>query len=235
MSFSPKGDYLAVAKTTGGGYGDLSPHATLTVVDTETGANLSQQDVDSHVEVVVWARDSILAATGSEILVLDPVGVQEPLSISGRAPLASDPGGDLFIFADVDDDTLFHLRSFSAGSTDEPVRVDAAPSAISLAGSTIRAVYDDQWVEEIDTRTGLRRRHRFQTHPSDESELVLSPDGRYIGATRGTQITVFDAATGTPHRRFKDSEIVTALGFSPNSRYLITGRENGSSMVWAID
>lgn len=93
---------------------------------------------------------------------------------------------------------------------DPPIPVDpeiAVPAATSAPGGWWNAASPDRWA------------------------VVDSPDGRFrIVASMGRRLTLEDRQTGqqTP---LADYEI-TAAGFTPDSRYFVTGERDGAVRVW---
>lgn len=81
----------------------------------------------------------------------------------------------------------------------------------------------------VETETGAVVR-RAKVPDGAPSLLAVSPDGRWIaGPSR-----VWDATPLAEVRRFPAWPRVSALAFRPDGRRLVTGREDGTSVVWKV-
>jgi hypothetical protein len=60
--------------------------------------------------------------------------------------------------------------------------------------------------------------------------LAVSPDGRRVAGNGA----VWDGTTLATVRRFPDWPRVTAVGWRPDGRQLVTGRDDGTGMVWRV-
>jgi WD40 repeat protein len=116
-----------------------------------------------------------------------------------------------------------HVRAIAAGPAGKTL-------VLSLFGPyyTDRAKRVDSLVlVEAETGAEIRRARLPDGAPV---ALAVSPDGRWVAGNGA----VWDGTTLAEVRRFPDWPRVTAVGFRRDGRHLITGREDGTSMVWRL-
>jgi RNA polymerase sigma factor (sigma-70 family) len=129
--------------------------------------------------------------------------------LAGTEPAAKDGGA--------------HIRAIAAG-----------PAGMTLALSIGGPAYTDRTrrvdslvLVEAETGAVIRRARVPDGAPA---VLSVSPDGRWVAGDRA----IWDGVTLAEVRRFPDWPRVTAVGFRPDGRQLVTGRDDGTSMVWRV-
>jgi WD40 repeat protein len=105
------------------------------------------------------------------------------------------------------------------------------PGTSRIASTSSRKHSNDRDLRLVDTDTGSEIWRRSDVNVADQPRpLAFSPNGNRLIATRGSNVIVFDAATGEELlslREFHDTQI-TALAFSHNGNMLFVGAEDGS-------
>lgn len=111
----------------------------------------------------------------------------------------------------------------SSGSPSAP----PSTSESSLAHS-IRA---DDRIRLIDAESGFLMRD-FLGEQQDLNAVTVSPDGRFVAAAgSGSYASVWDATTGDRITNIPLEQPATAMAFSPNGKWLVTGTESGSIVL----
>lgn len=92
----------------------------------------------------------------------------------------------------------------------------------------------DGAVKIWDIRNGLEVRHIQVAHESNVVNAIFSPNGQYI-VTRSTAdkvVRVWDVQSGREIAGMTHDDDVTAMAFSPDSRYVASGSIDGVVIVW---
>ncbi|CAN5529800.1 hypothetical protein BH11PLA2_BH11PLA2_50310 [soil metagenome] len=178
----------------------------------------------------VWETDGVIrirdAATGTEI---STIPLKEP-----TWGLEASPDGKRLLSKNT------RLRIWNLETnTQIALLSDVVPvreSTWSTDGQCVVAITKQGQFVQYDGSSGQPKRDGF---PLDKwvARLTLAPDGRYIATLSPTErsVQVWDLTTGQrvglplPHRTD-----VTAILFSPDSRFLATGTVNGIVMVWDV-
>jgi WD40 repeat protein len=92
---------------------------------------------------------------------------------------------------------------------------------------------DDKLLRVFETETG---REKFRMEQAGYvSKVRVSPNGKWIAATGfDGRALVWDSVSGTLMRELPLDTIGTALAFTPDSRLLITGSQDGQISLWEL-
>src|SRR6266540_2452020 len=113
----------------------------------------------------------------------------------------------------------------------------------SPAASENRPSYLWGCVEQWDADSGKKVRqivwYNRDDYSPDEHDVampfVLSPDGKWLAAGQGKRVVVHEDATGKRVHEFAGHQkAVTALAFSSDSQRLVSGRIEGTLVVWSL-
>jgi len=88
-------------------------------------------------------------------------------------------------------------------------------------------------VRLIDAETGAQMRE-LEGGDQDVDAVGVTPDGRFVAAGGSRATAVWDAATGRMVTGIPSSEAVTALAFSPEGRWLLTGTRGGQLALYRL-
>lgn len=120
--------------------------------------------------------------------------------------------------------------------------------AVAADGSVLAVVDDEDVVRVLDAETG----QVLQSIGPDETltlAVALSPDGALVAAGDGENVQLWNARAGQKAQRLeghwedddpeKDwmghEEDVTALVFAPDGDTLVSGSEDGSTLIWDLE
>ena len=133
------------------------------------------------------------------------------------------------------------LHDAATGESHARTRVvpaEAALTGMSLAwsaggeqlavGVADRVVLHDAALERVRVLTGL---------PADGvvGQVAFSPDGTLLAGTSGAQAHVWRTATGAHVGRFEHELVAADVEFSPDSRFLLTGSDEGWARVFDVE
>jgi WD40 repeat protein len=105
--------------------------------------------------------------------------------------------------------------------------------AFSPDGTWFVTAADDKLLRVFETETG-REKFRME-HAGYVSRVRVSPNGQWIAATGfDGRALVWDSVYGTLVRELPLDTIGTALAFTPDSRLLITGSQDGQISLWDL-
>jgi polar amino acid transport system permease protein len=164
------------------------------------------------------------------------------------AQVAFLPGGETLVSAGEDGS----MRFWDAATGQEQRTLEVADAALVdlavAADGSILAVVDGEGAIRVwDAETG----QALQTiGPGQNATLAvaLSPDGALVAAGDGENVQIWHVRTGQEAQRLeghwedddpeKDwlghEEAVTALAFNPDGTTLVSGSEDGSSLIWDL-
>jgi hypothetical protein len=103
--------------------------------------------------------------------------------------------------------------------------VAVSPDGKALAIAVETRLTHSLVLVEADSGKVIRR---VRTPETIADVLAFSPDGRWIAGDK----CVWEAATLKEVFRISSPPRVSAVGFSPDSRQLVTGYYNGTALVW---
>ena len=115
--------------------------------------------------------------------------------------------------------------------------------ALAPDGASVYLTSEDEGdVVAVERSTGLRRATVFrrpEESPQRFGRLAISPDGRRVaaGSIEGPLACVWDARTGAIDRVIRghlDPHPITAIGFSSDSKLLLTASEDGTAKLWDL-
>ncbi len=112
---------------------------------------------------------------------------------------------------------------------------DHAPNVFSVGFSP-----DQKWLVSSDSGRTLKVRDaqtgkvRWEARgPADQT--TFSPDGRWVAGAAGSEVRVWDAATGEElHTLDASSMAVQCVRFSPDGQRLITSTREGTIILWDV-
>ncbi len=178
---------------------------------------------DKYALVTDGAIHLLDMATGQEVRQFtDPSWVGPAVfSPDGRSILAAGEGSSWI--QDIQSGEV--LRQFDGGATD---------AAFSPDGHTVITLNADGIVRLWDARSGQEIR-QMSSQATGQSNLVVSPDGRYAAAGNGNTARLWDIQTGEQIQEFVGhAEVITSIAYSPDGRYLATGSMDSSARLWDV-
>ncbi|KAL7927983.1 WD40-repeat-containing domain protein [Trichoderma austrokoningii] len=107
-----------------------------------------------------------------------------------------------------------------------------SPDGLHLASASYKTIY--LW----DGSTGQPKDHHVLSgHDRQIKSICFSPDGKSLVSTSSDEtVIVWDIATGTPRRRFKDhSDWVRFAVFSPDSKRVASASDDATVRVWSCE
>jgi RNA polymerase sigma factor (sigma-70 family) len=116
-----------------------------------------------------------------------------------------------------------HIRAIAAGPAGKTLVLSVGGPAYRDRAKRV----DSLVLVEAETGAVIRRARVPDGAPA---VLAVSPDGRWVAGGGA----IWDGATLTEVRRFPDWPRVSAAGFRLDGRRLVTGRDDGTSMVWRV-
>ena len=113
---------------------------------------------------------------------------------------------------------------------------DHGPNLVSVAFSP-----DQRWLLSGDFDGNLKLRDaekgtmRWETRGPPAEHATFSPDGRWVAAGGGTQVRVWDAATGERlHTLNVSANGAQCVRFSPDGQRLMTSTREGTLILWDV-
>lgn len=151
-------------------------------------------------------------------------GRVDGVAILDRSDLIASAGDTTLRIWDPTREEVKRIIAFPA----EPFRVVAAPDEdllyVGFDNGEIRVLRAADWQEL----------HTFFT-PAGLNEMQISPDGRYLAVFSGRQISILDADSGhLKHSLEGHEQTGYGIGFSPDSRYLISGSYDQTFKLWDL-
>lgn len=152
-------------------------------------------------------------------------------------------------------DGMIYLWNISKGAevlsvshSDPPTLIKFSPDGRFLAFSSSQGnVYGPPSITTVGLWNLSENREVAQLrHASAVTELSFSPDGQYLATTsrvgheqdkkdRNGTVSVWKTATGDKVSRLQHDDVVNAIVFSPNGKYLLTGSSDGTSRLWDVN
>jgi WD40 repeat protein/tRNA A-37 threonylcarbamoyl transferase component Bud32 len=233
LAFDPRGRSLAAAGIRG----------ALVLWDPETGAK--KRVLRGHLgdvwDVSFSADGRRLASAGSELMLWDPEGGHEILTLPGRAwharftadgkRLGVVLGGD----AVAPGEGPLRLRLLDGA----PVRSyftlrQAGPQATVNAQGNLLAVAGPGETVSLWELATARKLRTWKAHVDPIRRLAFSPDGRSLAsAAEDNLVLLWDTATGAQRRVCKGhDDWVVHVAYSPNGKRLVSSSYDGTARVW---
>jgi WD40 repeat protein/HEAT repeat protein len=181
-------------------------------------------------------------------------GEKETRKLSARSALLFSPDGKYLGANHLE--TGFHLWERGTGKLLWRWLGDQVqPAAFSPDGSTLATIFMGPGVILLDSATG-KERSRFSVNRDDgvradnPQALAFSPDGKILALALGDKIILCDARVGAEGKRFRavaairnvpfqfrlsgQTHQVTALQFSPDGRWLVSGGSDNAVRLWEV-
>ncbi|KAJ0413981.1 quinon protein alcohol dehydrogenase-like superfamily [Aspergillus carlsbadensis] len=102
--------------------------------------------------------------------------------------------------------------------------------AISPDGKVIASGSADKTIKLWDPATG-ELQQTLTCHQSPVIVVVFSPDSTHLASCCGRSVILWDRAIGEPQNSLTSDEFST-VAFSPDSKLIATGHENGKISLW---
>ncbi len=172
-------------------------------------------------------------------------GASKPLDSFGAAQLATSPDGTVLAIGNYPNAVNIGLVSLpdgaDAGSLEGNIRGWVWSISFSSDGRRVASCYSDGTIRFWDRMTGAQL-GKIEGHLAAVQEAVYSPDGRWVATASflDDHISLWRSDTGMLEREIDlGASIVTALEFSQDSQFLISG-QNGDQVnqpaanVWRV-